>query len=240
MTPLEQAAAYGHADAVEVLLRAGARQHVDALAAARESRDHVPERARQNTIRVLEAHARALAQQARLAAPVDEAARELEARRREQTRAEAAAELAAGRARVEEEAAAAREAERQREAQRRERVAAERAARASAGQEGGSSAPGPSHREGQRQERPALSREEQLARQRWVEERPLRAMAFDNRQRDAQREALARRARERRERERRAAAEADMNMQARRHVVPTAPTVADHVLAAALAASSLD
>jgi len=170
------------------------------------------------------------------------AAQELQ--QQERRRADAAAELAMHRARLEQQDEALRRAEHERAAQRRACLAAERAARAAREDGAPLSQPGPSHRDRKpKAERPLQTAEEQLSRQRWAEEKPLRAQAFADRQASAHEQAVERCAAVRRAKERRNAAYEDMNRRAREHVVPPPNAIAEHVhdamrLAAARSASA--
>jgi ankyrin repeat protein len=154
-------------------------------------------------------------------------------RAKEEARARAEAEVSMRRARREENAESERQAEREREAQRRARIATERAARAASEATVHAREPGPSHRERMRPGRPArpAGMAEQIAQQRWTEERPMRAQAFAERQQAAHEEAQQRRTDARRAEERRRAAAVNMSQRARSraHVVPGPASVADFV-----------
>ena len=116
--------------------------------------------------------------------------------------------------------AAAQAAEREEDARRREVLTAERAARPTP-MDLPEALPGPSHIEPKaRPTRPEPSREEQLKHQRWVEEKPIRSAAFDERQLAAHEAAVAHREQAKAAAERELAAKLDMDMQAKLHIVP--------------------
>ena len=235
VTALEEAAmipgkhaSVGHLRVVEVLLKAGAQHHEDALEAALDG-GHV------RVARALQHHARQLArsdadrEEERRHRERAAAQHEEEERQQENVRAAAAVERTERLARLAAMEAANLEEAQEADGRRRQQLQAQREERAQRTTE--DAAPGPSHRAPlpSRKERPAPSRLESLARQCWIEEKPLRASCFAERQHSAHAQAVARRAQARRDAKRAAAAEADTQRQARLHVLPDPATLANFV-----------
>ena len=117
------------------------------------------------------------------------------------------------------------QAERTRELAKREAVAVERQERTERAEQQPFAIAGESHRAPKEAPRKERTREEELEHQRWVEEKPLRAEQFRQRQEDEHNQAVAlaaaqaAAAKRESERSRSAALEAAM------HVVPAAPTL---------------
>jgi len=225
-TAMDWAAYEGHTACVEALVAAGANVSSGAVDAAKRE-GHV------ETARVLQrARTKPTADRKKsdAAREAEAVARKAEAEARESARATAAAELAARVRRLEEAEAAAQAEERARERQRKAQIDAEREARKLKGEQP-LSLPGPSHREPKRREESAPSTmAEQMEKQRWEEERPLRAAAFEERQRAAHAEAVERRERERHEAARQAEAEADKRYQEATHVLPSPVKLSEHLV----------